>query len=62
VAAAAFDTVFKVVALMDLGRRPTSEVRGSKAVWAVAVTLANSAGTVPITYFIWGRRTRRHSS
>ncbi len=46
----------KVAALVDLKRRPASQVRGSKAKWAVAVALANSAGLVPISYFVWGRR------
>lgn len=46
----------KVAALVDLARRPASEVRGSKVPWAVAITLTNSLGVVPITYFIYGRQ------
>lgn len=48
--------VLKVAALIDLARRPSSQVRGSKARWAVALTLINSVGAVPIAYFTYGRR------
>jgi hypothetical protein len=57
VASALFEGVLKVAALIDLARRPASEVRGSKARWAAAIVLINSAGAVPITYFVRGRRT-----
>jgi hypothetical protein len=53
----AVEGVLKVAALVDLARRPASEVRGSKVRWAVAVMLTNSAGAVPIAYFAYGRRT-----
>lgn len=46
----------KIAALIDLAQRPPAEVRGSKARWAVAITLVNSAGLVPIGYFLRGRR------
>ena len=46
----------KVVALVDLARRPAAEVRGSKVPWAIAITLTNSLGVVPITYFVYGRQ------
>lgn len=48
--------VLKVAALIDLARRPAADVRGSKAPWAAAISLANSAGAVPIVYFRYGRR------
>jgi hypothetical protein len=48
--------VLKVAALIDLARRPSSEVRGSKARWAAALALINSVGAVPIAYFAYGRR------
>ena len=48
--------VLKGAALVDLARRPASEVRGSKGRWALAVTLINSLGAVPIAYFACGRR------
>ena len=52
----AADTVLKIAALVDLRRRPADEVRGSKKVWATVIVLANSAGVVPIVYFVLGRR------
>jgi len=55
VVAGALEGVLKVAALIDLARRPSSEVRGSKAGWATAVTFVNSFGAVPIAYFAWGR-------
>lgn len=51
----AVEGALKVAALVDLGRRPSAEVRGSKAWWAAAITLINSAGAVPIIYFRYGR-------
>ena len=47
----------KAVALIDLARRPASHFRGSKAAWATAITLINSAGLVSIAYFLRGRTT-----
>jgi hypothetical protein len=46
----------KLAALIDLARRPASDVRGSKVKWALAIVLINSVGAVPITYFVRGRR------
>ena len=57
VVAGAIDGVLKIAALIDLARRPSNEVRGSKAAWAAAVSLINSLGAVPIVYLAWGRRT-----
>ena len=48
--------IVKVAALVDLARRPPSEIRGSKARWATAIVLVNSVGAVPISYFVLGRR------
>jgi len=53
---AALEGAVKVAALVDLARRPASQVRGSKAAWATAITLVNSAGAVPLAYFVRGRR------
>ena len=55
VLAGAIDGALKVAALIDLARRPASEVRGPKLRWAAAVTLINSLGVVPIAYFVRGR-------
>ena len=56
IVAGVFEGVLKIAALIDLARRPASEVRGSKVRWALAVTLINSLGAVPIVYFVHGRR------
>jgi len=56
VAAGAIEGALKAAALIDLARRPSSEVRGSKAAWAVGVSLINSLGALPVAYFAWGRR------
>jgi hypothetical protein len=53
---AAFEGVLKALALIDLKRRPASQIRGSKAKWATAVVLINSVGAVPLIYFFRGRR------
>ena len=56
IAGAVMEGILKLVALNDLRRRPAGEVRGRKWVWATVVTLANSAGVVPLAYFLFGRR------
>lgn len=48
--------MLKIVALVDLARRPASQIRGSKLRWALAITLINSVGVVPVVYFARGRR------
>lgn len=52
VAAGTAEGVFKIAALADLARRPTSQVRGSKTTWAAAIIVVNLAGAVPIGYFV----------
>jgi hypothetical protein len=54
--AGAVEAGLKIAALIDLAKRPARHVRGSKARWATAITLVNSAGAVPIVYFLRGRR------
>jgi hypothetical protein len=56
IAGATVEGLVKVAALIDLARRPSREVRGSKLRWAVAITLVNSVGAVPIAYFLRGRK------
>jgi len=56
VVAAAIEGALKVAALVDLKRRPAEQVRGSKQIWTAAIVLTNSAGAVPVTYFLRGRR------
>jgi hypothetical protein len=55
----AFEGVLKGSALVDLKRRPASQVRGSKARWATAVVLVNSVGAVPLAYLLYGRHGRQ---
>lgn len=55
----ALDGALKIAALADLKRRPDSEIKGSKRTWAVALSLVNSAGVLPLVYFFYGRRARR---
>lgn len=56
VAAAVVDGVLRIAALVDLQRRPAERVRGSKRTWAAALVLVNSAGALPVAYFLRGRR------
>lgn len=56
VVAGAVEGALKVAALVDLKRRPAGQVRGSKKTWAAAIILVNSAGAVPVAYFLKGRR------
>jgi hypothetical protein len=55
IAAAVTEAGLKAAALLDLRRRPASEVRGSKRVWAASMII-NSAGVIPLSYFAFGRR------
>lgn len=55
-AAAIADGGLKAAALIDLKRRPASQIRGPKWIWASAVTVINSAGVLPLAYFAYGRR------
>jgi hypothetical protein len=52
------EAILKVVALVDLVRRPADQVRGRKGVWGVAIGVTNSLGAVPLAYLLWGRRRR----
>jgi hypothetical protein len=54
--AAAAEGILKLAALFDLKRRPASQVRGPKWLWAAVLAIVSSAGVVPISYFIFGRR------
>jgi hypothetical protein len=56
VTAAVADAALRVAALIDIKRRPAEQIRGGKRVWAAVVALVNSAGVVPISYFVFGRR------
>ena len=54
--AAVVEGILKLAALIDIKRRPASQIRGPKWLWATAVTVISSAGVVPISYFVVGRR------
>lgn len=53
VAAGVLETVLTVAALRDLARRDPSEIRGPRAVWALAV-FVQPVG--PVAYFARARR------
>jgi len=55
-AAAAVDVSLRIAALVDIKRRPASQIRGKKWVWAPALAIVNSAGILPISYFVFGRQ------
>ena len=56
--AAVVEGILKLAALIDLKRRPASQIRGPKWLWATAVAVISSAGVLPISYFLFGRRQR----
>ena len=56
IAAAIGEAVLKTAVLIDIGRRPASQIRGSKRMWIIAAVLVNSAGVGPLSYFAFGRR------
>ncbi len=52
------EAALKAAMLIDLKRRPAEQVKGSKRMWAFS-TIVNSAGIIPLVYFIFGRRKRQ---
>jgi hypothetical protein len=56
IAAAVAEGTLKTVALVDIKRRPASEIRGSKWIWAAVIVVVGSFGVVPLSYFAFGRR------
>jgi hypothetical protein len=54
VVAGVADAGLKAVALIDLKRRPASQVRGSKWLWT-GLVLVNSAGLTSLAYLLFGR-------
>lgn len=53
--------MLRVAALIDIKRRPASQIRGRKWMWAAVVAVVSSAGVVPISYFAFGRRRQPRS-
>jgi hypothetical protein len=56
ITAATADGILRVAALLDIKRRPASQIRGRKRMWAMVMAVVSSAGIVPISYFVLGRR------
>jgi hypothetical protein len=55
IAAGVAEASLKAAALVDIKRRPASEIRGSKWIWVPAVIAVNSFGVLPLSYFAFGR-------
>ena len=56
IAAGVVDVSLRIAALIDIKRRPASQIRGRKGLWAAVVAIVNSAGVLPTSYFLFGRR------
>lgn len=56
IAGAVVEGVLKTAALVDIKRRPASQIRGSKWIWVPVVMVVNSFGGAPLAYFVFGRR------
>jgi hypothetical protein len=46
----------KLTALVDIARRPSSEIRGPKKLWVPLIITVNSFGAAPLAYLYFGRR------
>jgi hypothetical protein len=57
--AAVAEGILKLAALIDLKRRPATLICGPKWMWATVVAVVSSAGAVPLSYFVVGRRQAR---
>lgn len=51
----AIEAALKLLMLADLRHRSPAEVKGSKRMWGWS-TVINSAGLIPVAYFLFGRR------
>jgi hypothetical protein len=56
IGAAVAEGLLRLAALIDIKRRPASQVRGRRWVWAALVAVVSSFGVLPISYFLFGRR------
>jgi hypothetical protein len=61
IAAAVAEASLKAAALIDIKRRPAGQIRGSKWIWATVVSVVNSFGAAPLSYFAFGRRRQPRS-
>ena len=57
IATAVAESIIKGAALIDIKRRPANQIRGPKWLWVPVIVVVNSAGLVPVSYFLFGRRT-----
>jgi hypothetical protein len=56
IAGGVIDLSLRLVAMIDLIRRPRAGIRGPKALWVSLIATVNSVGLLPAAYLIWGRR------
>jgi hypothetical protein len=56
IAAGIAEASLKAAALVDIKRRPASQIRGPKWVWVPVVVIINAFGGAPLAYFAFGRR------
>jgi len=49
------EAALKAAAAIDMKRRPAGQIQGPKWAWAAGLVI-NSAGIIPISYFVFGRR------
>ena len=56
IAAGVVEGCLKIAALIDIKRRPASQIRGPKWLWAAVVSVVSSAGLIPVSYFVFGRK------
>ncbi len=55
---ASVEGALKLAVALDLRRRPAQELRGPKWAWYASLAV-NSAGLLPVLYFLLGRRSGR---
>jgi hypothetical protein len=61
IAGAVAEGCLKAAALVDIKRRPASQIRGPKWMWATIVVAVNSFGGASLSYFAFGRRRQPRS-
>jgi hypothetical protein len=49
------EAALKAAAAIDIKRRPADQIRGPKWAWGAGL-IVNSAGLIPLSYFVFGRR------
>jgi hypothetical protein len=49
------EAALKAAAAIDIKRRPADQIRGPKWAWLTGLVI-NSAGVIPLSYFVFGRR------